>query len=180
VTKILSSRPNGLQWTAALRLSRILGALAPPQASACVRLVLIAGVLFCACDPGGLRRVQLQLRAPATSGTNIAVGSPDVQEALQTLDAVAVRHGFYLGESESGDIRAYSLHRPPVTVDGRVYTRSIHCRVRLTSTGLLVTFGEFGFLASNPEAEGLFVDVRDAFIKRYGKKNVRSHRFGNT
>ena len=142
--------------------------------------VLILATLVCGCDPAGLRRVHLQLRAPnAGDASTIAVDSPDTQEALQILDAVVVRHGFHLADTESGYIRVYSLARPPVTVDGRVYTRSIPCRVRLTSTGLLVTFGEFGFLATSPEAASLFGNTRDAFIKRYGKKNVRNHRFGN-
>ena len=141
---------------------------------------LVVAMLVCGCDPAGLRRVQLQLRAPNAGGTStIAVDSPDTQEALQILDAVVVRHGFHLADTESGYIRVYSLARPPVAVDGRVYTRSIPCRVRLTSTGLLVTFGEFGFLVTGTDAESLFVDVRNAFIKKYGKKNVRSHRFGN-
>src|SRR4051812_33753511 len=126
--------------------------------------VLILATFVCGCDPAGLRRIQLQLRAPNAENTSaIAVDSPDTQEALQILDAVVVRHGFHLAETESGYIRVYSVARPPETVDGRAYTRSIPCRVRLTSTGLLVTFGEFGFLATSPEAASLFVDTRHAF-----------------
>ena len=141
---------------------------------------LIMAMLVCGCDPGGLRRVQLQLPAPNSGGTSaITVDSTDTQEALQILDAVAIRHGFHLAETEVGCIRVYSLAQPPVTVDGHVYTRSVPCRTRLASSGILVTFGEFGFLRKKTEAESLFVDVRDSFIKRYGKKNVRSHRFGN-
>jgi hypothetical protein len=141
---------------------------------------LVIAILVCGCDPVGLRRVQLQLRAPkAENSSTITVDSRDTQEALQILDAVVVRHSFHLTDTDRGYVRVYSLARPSVTVDGRVYTRSIPCRVRLTSTGLVVTFGEFGFLATSPEAESLFADTRDAFIKRYGKKNVWSHRFGN-
>jgi hypothetical protein len=140
---------------------------------------LIIAVLACGCDPVGLRRVQLQLLPPTAKDSSITVDSPDTQEALHILDAVVVQHGFHLAESQPGFVRVYSLSRPPVTVDGRVYTRSIPCRVRLTHTGLLVTFGEVGLLGANPEAESLFVDARAAFIKRYGKKNVTSHRFGD-
>jgi hypothetical protein len=124
------------------------------------------------------------LRAPATRSSSIAVDSPDTQEALQILDAIAVQHGFHLvtdysSQREHWYARVYLLTRPPVTFDGQVYTRTIPCRARMTSTGVEVTFGEFGFLAGNPEAESLFVDVRDAFIKRYGKKNIKSHRWGD-
>jgi hypothetical protein len=141
-------------------------------------------ILVLGCDSVGLRRVQLQLRtSPAQSGS-IAVDSSDIQEALQILDAVVLQHGFHLAvdntsQSEHGYIRVYTPSRPRVTVDGRVYTPTIPCRVKLTSTGIEVTFGEYGFLAANPKAERLFVDVRTAFIKRYGKKNVIDVRINN-
>jgi hypothetical protein len=106
------------------------------------------------------------------------VDSPDTQEALTVLDTVVVQHGFHLATPEPGYIRVYTLSRPPMTVDGRVYSRTLPCRVRLVSTGLEVTFGNYGLLGANPEAESLFDDVRTAFIKRYGKQNVKSHRFG--
>ena len=93
------------------------------RASAFIALFL--AVLVCGCDPAGLRRVQLQLRAPSAESSTIAVDSPDTQEALQILDTVVLHHGFHLAESASGSVRVYSLSRPPVTVDGRAYTRSI-------------------------------------------------------
>ena len=144
----------------------------------------LMAALVSGCDPGGLRRVQLNLRTAPIQGGSVALDSPDIQDALKFLDSVVTNHNFYLStdlpdKSSPGSVRVYSFSRPPVTVDGHVYTRNIPCHVRLTSNGLDVTFGEFGFLAGNPEAESLFVDVRTAFIKRYGKKNVRSHKFGD-
>jgi hypothetical protein len=140
---------------------------------------VIGTMLLCGCDPAGLPRLQLQLRTPPTQNGIIAVDSPDTQEALQILDAVVGKHGFNLAEADAGFIRVYMLRRPPVTVDGRVYTMNIFCRVKLTSTGLLVTFGEFGFLPGHPpEVASLFADVRSAFKKRYGGKSVRSHQLG--
>jgi len=141
---------------------------------------VIGTMLLCGCDPAGLLRVQLQLRPPPKQKSVMAVDSPDTQAALQILDAVVGKHGFDLTETDPGFIRVYSLRRPPVTVDGRVQTRNILCRVKLTSSGLLVTFGEFGFFGGQPpELEILFADVRSAFIKRYGEKNVRSHKLGS-
>ncbi len=141
---------------------------------------VVGAMLFCGCDSAGLPRVQLQLRTPPTQNSIIALDSPDALEALQIVDAVVVKHGFNLAETEPGFIRVYSLRRPPVTVDGRIYTRNIPCRVRLTSNGLFVTFGEFGLLAGQPaEVGSLFADVRSALIKRYGNKNVRSNELGN-
>src|SRR5262245_10180963 len=112
---------------------------------------LVLPAVLCGCDPGGLRRVQLQLRTPASTNSEITVDSADAKEALKILDSVVTQQGFHLTQTTNGYIRAYSLSRPPVTVDGRVYSRDIPCRARLTSTGILVTFGEFGFLASCPE-----------------------------
>jgi len=45
----------------------------------------------------------------------------------------------------------------------------------LIPSGLYMTFGYPGFLGGQPEAGELFIEVRNTFIKKYGKKNVRSH-----
>jgi len=143
-------------------------------------ICLLIVALVSGCDPTGLRRVQLQLYPANTQTSTIAVDAPDVQEALQIIDAVVVRHGFHpASQSEQGFIRVYLLSRPPVTVSGRVYSRTLPCRVRFTATGLEVTFGNYGLLGGNPEAASLFDDVRKALIERYGKKNIKSHVFGD-
>ena len=143
-------------------------------------ICLLIVALVSGCDPTGLRRVQLQLYPANTQTSTIAVDAPDVQEALQIIDAVVVRHGFHpASQSEQGFIRVYLLSRPPVTVSGRVYSRTLPCRVRLTATGLEVRFGNYGLLGANPEAASLFDDVRTVLIKRYGKKNIKSHVFGD-
>src|ERR1039458_5747864 len=106
---------------------------------------LLIAALVSGCDPTGLRRVQLQLYPANAQTSSIAVDAPDVQEALQIIDAVVLRHGFQpANQSEQGFIRVYLLSRPPVTVDGRVYSRTLPCRVRLTTSGLEVTFGNYG------------------------------------
>jgi hypothetical protein len=143
-------------------------------------ICLLCAVLVSGCDPTGLRRVQLQLYPSNVQASSIAVDAPDVQEALQIIDAVVLRHSFHpASQSEQGFVRVYLLSRPPVTVDGRVYSRTLPCRVRLTATGLEVTFGNYGLLGANPEAASLFDDVSTVLIKRYGKKNIKSHVFGD-
>jgi hypothetical protein len=137
--------------------------------------VLIVAMFVCGCDPGGLRRVDLDLASPPSQDNIIAVDSPDAQKALQFLDLVVAKRGWHLAETEAGYVRVYSLNYPKVS---EAYTHTTHCRVMLTSNGFHVTFGEPGFLGGDPEAESLFVDVRNAFIKRYGKEHIRSHRLG--
>ena len=151
------------------------------RATALVWFVLVA--LVSGCDPVGLRRVDLRLHDPLSEASRITVDAPDVHEALQIFDAAVLRHGFQLVSDEhsrhEGDyVRVYAFNCKSETNNGNVYTRTVACRARLTPTGLEATFGQFGLLGANPEAEGLFIDVRATFIKRYGKKNVTSHRLG--
>ena len=134
--------------------------------------------LVCGCDPIGLRRVDLQFHSPGLEGSRISVDSPDIQESLKILDSVLVRHGLQVAQKQPGYIRVYTLAHVPAKIDSVIYSSPISCRFPLTSTGIEVTFGEPGFLAANPLAERLLKDVRAAFIKRYGKQQVRSHRFG--
>ena len=139
----------------------------------------LLAVLTCGCDWGGLRRVHLRLYSPNTQTSSISPDPAETQEALRILEPIVLRHGFRRADNAPGCIRTYEFARSPVTVEERTYTRTIPCHVWLTRAGILVTFDEFGFLAAKPEAEGLFVDVRDAFIARYGKRNVKAHRLGN-
>jgi len=141
-------------------------------------MIFLAVVLVAGCDPGGLRRIQLQLTHPNVQNGSITVDSSETQEALQILDAVTARHGFQRIEDQAGHIRTYSFNQQQVMKDGQTTPRSIPCRAWLTSSCLEVTFGDYGFLAANPEAESLFDDVRAAFIARFGKEKVRSHRLG--
>jgi hypothetical protein len=143
----------------------------------------IVTVLLVGCDPIGLRRVQLRLPSPPTDSGTIAVDQTDVREALAILDTVVTARGFRLTPEQSDNhyIRVYVLSRPPVTVEGRSYPRDIPIRVIKTATGIEVSFGELGFLATTPEAAVLAcADVRAAFVKKYGKKRVRTKRFGPT
>jgi hypothetical protein len=139
-------------------------------ASICILVALLA----VGCDPAGLRRVQLQLTSgPALSGS-ISVDSPAVQEALKIVDTVVTQHGFqvttnYSHQNKHGYIRLYSMDAPaqqPATIP---------CYVWLTSTGVRVEFGEFSFAYTYHAADAAFNDTSAALIKRYGKKNVRSH-----
>jgi hypothetical protein len=143
--------------------------------------LMIVAVLVCGCDPVGLRRIELRLHAPATESTDsIAVDSPQTEEALQILNTVALQHGFNPAGPEKGYLRVYSYDRPAVTIEGQVFQPTIPCRVELTRTGLLVTFGGYGFVAAAPDEEvSLFADVRAAFRQRYEAKNVRSHVLGH-
>jgi hypothetical protein len=139
-------------------------------------ICLVLAFLTFGCDPAGLRRVELKLHAPSDPNSHITVESPDVQEALQTLDGIAVRHGFQRASDTSEHVKIYRLTLAPVTVDGRTYSLTILWYVSVTPVGLEVVFSEQGFLKGNQEADSLFVDVRDTFIKKYGEKNVTSQR----
>jgi hypothetical protein len=144
---------------------------------------LIAALIVTGCDPGGLRRVQLQLRNPPLDNSSITVESPDTKEALQILDSVFVRHGFALTEDypdqrEHDYIRLYTKKISNTSDDGHNFTWTLSCHVKLTSTGLFVRFGEPGLLLGNPQAEEVYEDVRSTLIKRYGKRFVKSHVFG--
>jgi len=140
----------------------------------------VLATLVCGCDPTGLRRIELRLHAPTSESNSIALDSPQNADALKILDDITLRHGFHPSDSEAGYIRVYSFDRPSVEVNGQMRSRVIHCRVQPASPGLLVTFGEYGFLASAPNEEvDLFNDVRAAFIQRYGERNVRSHLLGH-
>jgi hypothetical protein len=146
---------------------------------------LIAALVTCGCDPGGLRRMQLQLRNPPADNSTISVDSPDTKEALQILDSVFTRNGFKLTEDypdqqEHDYMRLYSKQISTRSDDGHIYTRTISCHVRLTSTGIFVTFGEPGYLEGySLPANDVYKDVRSTFIKRYGKKFVKSHMLGS-
>ncbi len=142
-------------------------------------IYLLMAILVSGCDPTGLRRVEVQLYPANVQVSSITVGAPDVQEALQIIDAVVLRHDFHLvSQSGEGYVRIYSFSLPPVMVGDQSYARSIPCRVRLTPVGLEVTFDYYGFLAANPQAEDLFEDVRKILIKRYGKQNIKSYKSG--
>jgi hypothetical protein len=142
-------------------------------------------VLISGCDPTGLRQVQLQLQYPPTSeAATISLDSPNTQQALQVLDEIVVHHGFrlvanYSNQSEHGYIRVYTFSFPPTMIDGQSFTRTIPIHVRLTNTGLNLTFGELGFLGGNSNAESVFVDVRSTFERKYGNSNVKSNRSGH-
>jgi len=125
-------------------------------------------VLFCGCDPYGLRTVELELPGPNDGPNRIVVDSPYLQEALRILDVVATKHGFHLSDDEQGYIRVYSK---TVNPDRRI----LKCRLHTRPQGLEITFGEYGFLEANPEAQALFLDARTTLIQRYGTKNVKSH-----
>jgi hypothetical protein len=136
--------------------------------------------LLTGCDPGGLRRVQLRLPEPTKDTSTIEVTRQDLQEALRILEAVVVPLGFKATQVEPNDnyIRVYMLHRPSVTVDGRSYSRDVPIHVTKTASGIEVAFGQFGFLASTPEAAvRAFKDTRTAFVKRFGSKHVRTKTF---
>jgi hypothetical protein len=147
---------------------------------------LIVAFVTSGCDPGGLRRVQLQLRDSPADKSSVTVDSPDTKEALQILDSVFVRNGYELTEDHpdqlaSGYLRLYSKQISSTSDDGHIYVRTISCHVRLTSMGIFVTFGEPGLLEGYSEpANDVYKDVRSTFIKRYGKKFVKSHMLGSS
>ncbi len=142
-------------------------------------LSFLFALFVCGCDPAGIRRVKLQLH-PAIVGNNtnsISVDAPDVQEALAVLDKVVIEHGLHQTDGEPGYVRVYCIEGP--LYSGNTHISKFFCRVRLMPSGIEVTFGNIGFLAGQPAiAEKLFRDVRSTFIKKYGKKNVKSHELG--
>ena len=151
-----------------------------------MRAIVIISVftvaLLTGCDPAGLRRVQLRLPQATKEPSTIEVTQQDLQEALRVLDAIVVPLGFKATQLETNDnyIRVYMLSCPPVTVDGRSYSRDVPIRVSKTPAGIEVAFGHFGFLATTPEpAMRAFKDTRTAFVKRFGSKNVRTKTFGS-
>ena len=110
------------------------------------------------------------------------VTQQDVQEALQLLETIVVPLGFKATPEQSNDtyVAVYMLSRPPVTVEGRSYSRDVPIRVSKTSTGIEVAFGHFGFLGGIPEpAVRAFKDTRTAFVKKYGGKHVKTKNFGS-
>lgn len=138
--------------------------------------------LLTGCDPGGLRRVQLRLPLATKDSSTIEVTQQDLQEALRILEAVVGPLGFESTPEEQNDnyVKVYMLSRPPVTVDGRSYSKDVPIRVSKTLTGIEVAFGHFGFLATTPEpAVRAFKDTRTAFVKRFGSKHVRTKTFGS-
>ena len=121
------------------------------------------------CDPGGLRRVRLRLPEPPGSSGTLVVHQPDVQEALRILDGVVVPLGFdpVPDQPTNTYIRVYMLSQVPI-------------RVSRTQTGIEVSFGEVGFLASTPKpVVRAFEQTRAAFITRFGRKNVGTKTFGS-
>ena len=144
-------------------------------------LAFLFALFVCGCDPAGIRRVELQLH-PSIVGNNtntISVEAPNVQEALAVLDKVVMAHGLHLTNDQPGYIRVYCREGPPETYNGHTRVFSFFCRVRLIPSGIEVTFGNFGLLVAEPPiAQELFIDVRSTFIKKYGKKNVKSHELG--
>ena len=159
-------------------------------------------VLFiCGCDPIGLGRVDLRLPARASRASNVTLDSQDIQDAWKILDSVFAKEGHIVSRSSRyrdlnwdiiiwtplssnpaetvpGYIRVYDCKVTSVEPDGRV-SHFIHtCRVRRISHGIEVTFGEPVFGGPGPMDETLLGEVRLAFIERYGKQNVRIHRFG--
>jgi hypothetical protein len=149
---------------------------------ALVIISVFAIALLTGCDPGGLRRVQLRLpQAPRDSST-IEVTQQDLQEALRILETVVVPLRFKAMPEESNDnyIKVYLLSRPPVTVEGRSYSRDVPIRVSLTPTGIEIAFGHFGLLGGTPEpVVRAFKDTRTAFVKRFGSKHVKTKTFGS-
>lgn len=149
---------------------------------AIVTITVFAVALLTGCDPAGLRRVQLRLPEATKSPDTIEVSSQDLQEALRILEGVVVALGFKGTQIETNNnyIRVYTLSRPPVTVDGRSYSKDVPIRVIKTPTGIEVAFGHFGFLATTPEpAVRAFKETRKAFVERFGSKNVRTKTFGS-
>jgi hypothetical protein len=145
----------------------------------------LLAVLLVGCDPVGLNRVQLRLSpSPVSGGTNdsaILVDQPNVQEALEILDRVVIPLGFQLSpKPDSGDfIRRYTMSRSGAVEDGPAHSREIPIRVTRTVTGIEVAFDDFGFLAMTPEpALQAFTDTGAAFIKRFGRRQVSTKRFG--
>lgn len=150
--------------------------------SALVVMWVLVAILLVGCDPAGLRRVQLRLPPTPTESGTLAIDQPNVREALGIIDTVVIPLGFRLGPEQPDHtyIRVYMLSRPPTTVEVRSYPRDIPVRVSKTPTGTEVAFGEFGFLGGTPEvAVRAFKDVRAAFIKKYGNKQVRTKTFGS-
>lgn len=135
-------------------------------------LVVISALMVVAatgCDPGGLRRVRLRLPEPSDNSATLAVYHPDVQEALRILDGVVVPLGFkpIPDQPTNTYIRIYMLSQVPI-------------RVSRTQTGIEVSFGELGFLASTPKpAVRAFEQTRAAFVARFGRKNVSTKTFGS-
>ena len=141
--------------------------------------LMVTALFLSGCDPGGLRRIELRLRSPGSECSAISVDSPDTQGAFQLLDTVLFKQGFHLGKSEPGYVRAYELPRSPTIYQGQTIPRkSVPCRVKLTATGIFVTFGGAGLLGGQPEAEDAYNSVRRAFLRKYGRKNVRGHKLG--
>jgi hypothetical protein len=136
---------------------------------ALVVILVLMVVLAAGCDPGGLRRVRLRLpEAPDDSGT-LVVHQPDVQEALRILDGVVVPLGFkpIPDQPTNTYIRVYMLSQAPI-------------RVSRMQTGIEVSFGEVGFLASTPTpVVRAFEQSRAAFVTRFGRKNVSTKTFGS-
>jgi hypothetical protein len=92
-----------------------------------------------------------------------------VQEALRILDGVVVPLGFEpIPEQPTNTyIRVYMLSQVPI-------------RVSRTQTGIEVSFGEIGFLASTPKpVVRAFEQTRAAFVTRFGRKNVSTKTFGS-
>jgi hypothetical protein len=145
-----------------------------------VLLLLFVGFL-CGCDPTGLLRIQLQLRSTGEKSGEISVDSIDVREALEIVDTTAKRHGYKAAFPEAGYVRLYVLSLPPVMANGQYYQpEAVPCRVKLTATGLFVTFGRSTLVGYVEPESQLFDDVRSAFVIRYGKANVKSRKWGGT
>ena len=140
---------------------------------------LLVAILVSGCDPLALKRVRLQYPNPPMAGSTLTVDLTDTQAALLTLDTVLVRHGFHLrhdytDQREHGFIRNYALSFPPAPIAGHPYLRpSIMCHISLTSRGLQIDIGEFGYWTSSEEAKSAYQDVRATLIAKYGKSNVR-------
>jgi len=136
---------------------------------ALVVISVLVVVVVAGCDPGGLRRVRLRLPEPPDNSGTVIVHQPDVQEALWILDGVVVPLGFepIPDQSTNTYIRVYMLSQVPI-------------HVSRAQTGIEVSFGEVGFLASTPKpAVRAFEQTRAAFVTRFGRKNVSTKTFGS-
>src|ERR1039458_9553472 len=136
---------------------------------ALVVISVLMVVVVAGCDPGGLRRVRLRLPEPADNSSTLVVRQPDVQEALRILDGVVVPLGFEAIPDQPTNtyMRVYMLSQLPI-------------RVSRTKTGIEVSFGELGFLASTPKPEvRAFEQTRAAFVTKFGRENVSTKTFGS-
>ena len=139
--------------------------------------LLTTGVLS-GCSTYGPVRVSLRLQSSDSVTAGSTDGSPTVQKATKLLETVlkplGLRPTELPGAEARGLLHYYLVSHSPTFLEGATNYDAVAVVVRPTREGIAVSVGQLGSLREQPEARRVLADVRSAFIKSYGRRNVKT------